>query len=453
MKGTGMSKAGEAYSRRAARAWMLLVAIALLMTSVSPKASAQAPAAAEPAPTAPPGAPAQPGQPTPPPESGAWIPPKAPALVAPQGADRAWLQSVYEQFAGSVVLIETETGTGSGFFFHSPRHVATALHVVDDVDTIIVGVHDGRRWFGRVVAYSRAYDVAIVELDQDVPDARLLMPFNDQVEIGETVAVIGHPFSGLDEQLPSLRGLLNWSLTQGVVSAVSNSWLQTDAAINPGNSGGPVLNERGEVIGVVSAKLTQAQGIGMIARINRVSELIPKIGQQGPPRKVIAFDGIEIGFLVNWLDDEAIDGLALGTGVRVMKRYPIRFRLGFLGGDIEPPARTIVATRLERFSAEMTAGYAIPFGGFFELSPTVGLALFQDRRHDSALRIDSDVTCTDPPCYVDGKIVRSTDIDWRLLPTFGASLDLAHLRVAYAYQLDLSNMSASEHRLLIGLAF
>jgi hypothetical protein len=371
----------------------------------------------------------------------------------PQGVDRAWLKSVYERFSGSVVLIETESGTGSGFFFHSPRHVATALHVVDDADTIVVGVTDGRRWFGRVVAYSRAYDVALVELDQAVPDARVLEPFDGTVEIGETVAVIGHPFSGLEEQLPSLRGLLNWSLTQGVVSAVSGSWLQTDAAINPGNSGGPVLNERGEVIGVVSAKLTQAQGIGMIARIHRVKELVPKIGEQGPPRRAVAFDGIEIGFLVNWIDDQAIDGLALGSGIRLMKRYPIRFRLGFLGGDIEPAVRTVVATRLERFSAEMTAGYAIPFGGFFELSPTLGLALFQDRRHDSALRIDSDVTCSDPPCYVDGKVVRSTDIDWRLLPTFGASLDLAHLRVAYAYQVDLSDLSASEHRMLIGLAF
>jgi S1-C subfamily serine protease len=426
---------------------MLVVAIVAVMTCATPQAFAQSAPAA-------PAAPSQAGQPTPQAgESGAWIQPKPPAPVAPQGMDRAWLKSVYEQTSGSVVLIETETGTGSGFFFHSARHVATALHVVDDADTIVVGVTDGRRWFGRVVAYSRAYDVAIVELDQDVPDARLLTPYSGDVEIGETVAVIGHPFSGLDEQLPSLRGLLNWSLTQGVVSAVSGSWLQTDAAINPGNSGGPVLNERGEVIGVVSAKLTMAQGIGMIARIKRVSELVPRIGQQGPPRKVVTFDGVEIGFLINWIDDEAIDGLALGSGMRVMRRFPVRFRLGFLGGDIEPPASTIVATRLERFSAEMTVGYAIPFARVFELSPTLGLALFQDRRHDSALRIDSDVTCTDPPCYVEGKVIRSTDIDWRLLPTFGASLDLAHLRVAYAYQLYLADMSRSEHRLLIGLVF
>lgn len=427
----------------------LVVALSGLSSRASaqtaPPGSAQAPAAA--------GAPTAPVTPSAPAESGAWIPAKPAAPPVPQGADRAWLKSVYERFSGSVVLIETESGTGSGFFFHSQRHVATALHVVDDADTIVVGVTDGRRWFGRVVAYSRAYDVALVELDQAVPDARVLESFDGTVEIGETVAVIGHPFSGLEEELPSLRGLLNWSLTQGVVSAVSGSWLQTDAAINPGNSGGPVLNERGEVIGVVSAKLTQAQGIGMVARIQRVKQLIPKIGQQGPPRRAVAFDGIEIGFLVNWIDDQAIDGLALGSGIRLMKRYPIRFRLGFLGGDIEPEARNIVATRLERFSMEMTAGYAIPFGGFFELSPTVGLALFQDRRQDSALRIDSDVTCNDPPCYVDGKVIRSTDIDWRLLPTLGASLDLAHLRVAYAYQLDLSDMERSEHRMLIGLAF
>ena len=367
--------------------------------------------------------------------------------------DREWLKSVYESVADSVVLIDTETGTGSGFFFYGPGYVATALHVVDDAETIIVNTMDGRRYLGSVVAYSRDYDVALVELAGAVPGARVLPPARGAVEIGEIVAVIGHPFSGLEQTMPQFRGLLNWSLTQGIVGAVSGSWIQTDAAINPGNSGGPVLNARGEVIGVVSAKLTDAQGIGMIARIERVEALVPNIGKQPPPRKHVAFDGVELGFLINWVDDQAIDGLAVGVGARFEKRYPVRLRFGFIGGDIVPEQSTTIATRLERFSTEVTGGYAVPFGGFFELVPTLGLALFYDRWHDSELWLESDVTCTEPPCQVEGKVIKNVEKDFRLLPTFGGSIEFTYLRVAYAYQLDLSDASNSEHRMLFALNF
>jgi len=373
-------------------------------------------------------------------------PPPAPSGTPP----REWLKAVYEKVADSVVLIETEQGTGSGFFFYSTRHVATALHVVDDAETIVVGTSDGRRSFGRVVAYSRDHDVALVELEQAVSGAHILVPYDGPIEIGETVAVIGHPFSGLEETLPRLRGLLNWSLTQGVVGAVAGSWLQTDAAINPGNSGGPVLNERAEVIGVVSAKLTNAQGIGMIARVKRVEDLIPWIGRQPPPRQVLAFDGIELGFVVNG-DEDLIDGFSVGAGVRVVKRYPVLFRLGFLGGDVEPASPTTLATRLERFSGEITGGYALSLGSYVELSPNAGVALFYDRRHDSSLRIDGDVACPSPPCLVEGRVIRSTDLEWRFLPMLGVSLDLGFLRLGYAYQFDLGELDDSEHRMLFAL--
>jgi len=374
-----------------------------------------------------------------------------PEPIAPQN-DRSWLKRVYDQVADSVVLIETEQGTGSGFFFYSSRYVATAFHVIDDAETIIVSATDGRRWEGQVVAYSREHDVALVDLGQEVQGAHLLPPYHGEISIGETVAVIGHPFSGLERSLPRLRGLLNWSLTQGVVGAVAGSWLQTDAAINPGNSGGPVLNQRGEVLGVVSAKLTNAQGIGMIARIRRVEELIPWIGKQAPPREMIAFDGVELGFALHF-GDVVIDGFDLGAGIRFVKRYPVNLRLGFLGGDVEPDNPTVVATRLERFSAEVTGGYALPLIGSIELSPNVGLALFYDRWHDSSLRIDQTVVCATPPCFVDGKVVRATDVDFRVLPLLGATLDIGHLRLSYAYELDLSGDHRSQHRALFALTF
>jgi S1-C subfamily serine protease len=378
--------------------------------------------------------------------------PAKPSAPSAEPPDRQWLKQVYEKVADSVVLIETELGTGSGFFFYSPRYVATALHVVDDAETIIVNASDGRRWQGRVAAYSKQHDVALVDIGQRADGVHVLPPFRGKVEIGETVAVIGHPFSGLENSLPRLRGLLNWSLTQGVVGAVAGSWLQTDAAINPGNSGGPVLNARGEVLGVVSAKLTGAQGIGMIARIQRVDDLVPKIGTQPQPRELVSFDGIELGFVVNWAD-VVVDGFDVGAGIRLAKHYPLNLRVGFLGGDVEPAAPTTVATRLERLAAELSGGYALPILDLLEVTPNLGVAFFYDRWHNSSLRIDSSVACATPPCFVDGKVIRTRELEFRVLPMIGVTVDVGRLRVSYAYQVDLSGGDRSQHRALFAFHF
>jgi hypothetical protein len=134
-----------------------------------------------------------------------------------------------------------------------------------------------------------------------------------------------------------------------------------------------------------------------------------------------------------------------------VKRYPVLFRLGFLGGDVEPASPTTLATRLERFSGEITGGYALSLGSYVELSPNAGVALFYDRRHDSSLRIDGDVACPSPPCLVEGRVIRSTDLEWRFLPMLGVSLDLGFLRLGYAYQFDLGELDDSEHRMLFAL--
>jgi len=373
----------------------------------------------------------------------------AAAVAAP--AERAWLKAVYEQAVGSVVLIETESGTGSGFFFHSPRLIATALHVVDDADTIVVELSDGQRQKGRVVAYSRTHDVALVEIERAVAGARVLKAAPALVEIGQPVLVIGHPFSGLEYRVHELRGLLNWSMTQGVVSAVSGSWLQTDAAINPGNSGGPIVNEQGQVLGVVSATLSQAQGISVAARVGRLAELVPQIGRQPPPRHAWLFEGMELGFVVHGSSD-VIEGVSLGAGMRLLKHFPVRLRLGLLAGSIQPSRADVVATRLVRGVAELSAGYALALGAF-ELSPYLGAALYYDHERDSSLRIDSTGECGAPPCLVDGKVTSSSQGRIRLLPMVGLSLDFARLRLDYAYQLAIEQSIESQHRVLVGFTF
>ena len=424
----------------------LVVLLVFMLTATPVRAQVEPPPAAPPAPTvAPVPAPV-------PPAPVAKMPAAAPVV---QQSDRnaPWLKALYERAAASVVLIETETGAGSGFFYHSQRHVATALHVVDDAEVIIVRTSDGRRVLATVVAYSRSHDVALLELEAPIADARVLTPHLGGIEIGEPVAVIGHPFSGLDRQLPELRGLLNWSLTQGVVGAVASSWLQTDAAINPGNSGGPVLNRDGEVVGVVSAKLNDAQGIGLIVRIARVEDLVPLIGTQSPPRRAVAFDGLELAFVLHWQDDDSIDGFSVGTGIKIRKRYPIWLRLGFMGGDVEPDSSTVLESRLERFSAELSGGYYVPIGEWAALTPYVGAAVFYDRRHDTSLEIDGDLSCSNPPCLVQGRVIRSLDKQVRFLPLVGASIDVGRLRLSYAYQFYFADLSESQHRIIAGLVF
>jgi S1-C subfamily serine protease len=377
-------------------------------------------------------------------------PESVPESAAPKPA-RQWLKAVYEQVVDSVVLIETEYGTGSGFFFHGPRLIGTALHVVDDADQIVVETNNGTRKQGRVVAYSRKYDLALVELESAVPGARALEPAAGLLEIGQPVVVVGHPFSGLEYQVHELRGLLNWSMTQGVVSAVAGSWLQTDAAINPGNSGGPIVDERGQLLGVVSATLSHAQGISLAARVGRLTELLPKIGSQPPPRHTWLVDRTELGFVVQAASD-VIQGVSLGAGMRIVKRFPVRLRLGLLAGSVEPSRPDVVATRLVRGLAELSGGYALSLGAF-ELSPYLGGAFYYDHERDSALRIDSTTPCPTPPCLVNGKVVSSSQGRARLLPMAGASLDFGQLRLDYAYQLAIEQAIDSQHRVLVAFTF
>ncbi|HKO46820.1 MAG TPA: S1C family serine protease [Polyangiaceae bacterium] len=375
----------------------------------------------------------------------------SPSVPSPSPSPREWLRIVYEQVADSVVLIETEFGAGSGFFFHDPRLLATALHVVDDAETIVVQTSDGRRQKGQVVAYSRKHDLALVQLEHAVAGARALEPVSGLVDIGQPVLVIGHPFSGLDAQVHELRGLLNWSMTQGVVSAIASSWLQTDAAINPGNSGGPVVNERGQVLGVVSATLSHAQGISVAARVGRLTELLPLLGTQAPPRHRWRFDGTELGFVVQGGGD-VIEGVSLGAGMRLLKRFPVRLRLGLLAGSVEPRRTDVVATRLVRGLAELSGGYALSLGAV-ELSAYLGGALFYDHERDSSLRIDGDGQCATPPCLVQGKVISSSQGLFRLLPMAGASLNFGRLRLDYAYQVAIEQSIESQHRVLVAFTF
>lgn len=173
-----------------------------------------------------------------------------------------------------------EQGTGSGFIVSTDGHVVTNAHVVEGVDTVTVTLKDGRTLNGKVVGVDTVTDVAAVKIEAtDLPTVTLgsvenLIP-------GQWAIAIGNPL-GLDN-----------TVTAGIVSATGRSssqvgipdrrvrFIQTDAAINPGNSGGPLLNDRGEVIGINTAIRANAQGLGFAIPIDTGWRIAQQLFQKG----------------------------------------------------------------------------------------------------------------------------------------------------------------------------
>jgi serine protease Do len=169
---------------------------------------------------------------------------------------------------------------GSGFVIAADGFIVTNNHVIENAEKITVQLADKRAFEAKVVGKDPRTDVAIIKIDikDSLPMAQL--GNSDRVEVGEWVLAMGNPF-GLDN-----------SVTSGIVSAKGrhigagpyDNFIQTDAPINPGNSGGPLINLRGEVIGINMAIVSQSGGnigIGFATPINMVKELLPELKAKG----------------------------------------------------------------------------------------------------------------------------------------------------------------------------
>lgn len=165
---------------------------------------------------------------------------------------------------GSVV-----TGNGSGMILDKNGYILTNNHVIASVDKMTVTLNDGRQYPARLVGRDSYADVAVLKIDAPNLSA-ITLGDSDQLRPGEWVIAVGSPL-GFDH-----------TVTQGIVSALSRripdlnsnlSFIQTDAAINPGNSGGPLVNLKGEVIGVNTAISGRGQNIGFATPINTVKEI------------------------------------------------------------------------------------------------------------------------------------------------------------------------------------
>ncbi len=381
------------------------------------------------------------------------LPAAAQASATPSAASQEadWLRSVYAAAVESVVLIDADAGSGTGFCFHDPGYILTALHVVEGAARIVVQSVHGARTSAVISAYSRESDLALLRLEHRFEGMRPLEP-EYRAAVGERVAIVGHPFSSLAHHIPQLRGLLNWSLSRGIVGAVSIAWLQTDAAVNPGVSGGPVLNEQGRVLGVVSARLRDADGIGMVSRIRRAELLLGRLDQGPPPPRLLRLDLLELAFLIQWTPS-ALNGVGVGAGWRLLERYPLQARLGYLAGSVPAETATVLHEDLNRFEGELTLGSALALSQRLSVSAAIGASLARDHSTRTSLRWDGPSTCSEPPCLIAGTVAHDEDVRWRAWPLAGLNVDFAPLRLGYAFEWAPAHHVSSQHRLLLGFIF
>ena len=212
-----------------------------------------------------------------------------------------------------------ERGQGSGFIVESDGIIWTNSHVVEGADTVTVTLRDGREFSGEVVGEDPLTDVAVIKVNsQDLPTVTL--GNSEELRPGEWAIAIGNPL-GLDN-----------TVTAGIVSATGRTsaqirvpdkrvqFIQTDAAINPGNSGGPLLNERGEVIGINTAIIGGAQGLGFAIPINSAQRLAQELIEKG--RVDHAYLGIQMRTLTadlrKQINEDPRSNLRLSTDTGVV---------------------------------------------------------------------------------------------------------------------------------------
>ena len=197
-------------------------------------------------------------------------------------APEAFNDPFFQRFFGQTVppTKEIVRGVGSGFIISSNGRILTNAHVVNGVSTVNVTLKDGRAFKGQVLGEDPVADVAVVKIESNnLPT--VIMGDSSVLQPGDWAIAIGNPL-GLDNTVTSgIISAINRSSADVGVSHDPVNFIQTDAAINPGNSGGPLLNANGQVIGINTAIINGAQGLGFAIPINTAQTIAEQLITKG----------------------------------------------------------------------------------------------------------------------------------------------------------------------------
>ena len=279
---------------------------------------------------------------------------------------------VAEKVKPCVVLIQVSndisTGSGTGFFLTSDGYIATNQHVIEDAKKISVTLFNGTVLDARLVGYRAEDDLAVIKIEgEGYPVVKI--GNSDILRAGDVAIAIGNPGGASG----------GWTTTQGIVSATNRiasieepayyseiKMLQTDAQVNPGNSGGPLCNDQGEVIGIITSKMSDYEGMGYAIPINEAiltlnaimeGKLDGFVSSVSNSRPKVGITGLEITKGETFtLDGETYTAPVDGFFVTVVS--PKTGAYGIVNvGDIVCGINGVTVTNFETFKAELYKCY------------------------------------------------------------------------------------------------
>src|SRR5690349_9650761 len=230
-----------------------------------------------------------------------------------------------------------QRGVGSGFIVNPKGYILTNYHVVEDAARITVGLQSGEKYRGTVVGFDPETDVAVVKIEapKDLPTVTL--GDSNAAQVGDWVLAMGSPF-GLDQTVTA--GIISKKERESPFFNVFQRFLQTDAAINRGNSGGPLVNMRGEVIGMNSQIATSTgdyNGIGFALPANETNFVYKQLVAQGKVKRGflgINLDSVHDEFAIVYGLSEAKGAIVTSVSPNEGGQQTPASKIGMQAGDI-----------------------------------------------------------------------------------------------------------------------
>ena len=260
---------------------------------------------------------------------------------------------IYNKVAPAVVIVSTKSiqnyngwfsqeteGIGSGFIINEDGYILTNYHVIEGAKEVTVTLSDNREVKASVVNYDQSQDVAMIKLNEDIDVPGVVeLGDSDALQPGEEVLALGTPLSKD----------LSYTLTNGIVSALNRNvqtesgtslnLIQTNTAINPGNSGGPLINTKGEIVGINTMKISDgAEGIGFAIPINDVKTKIDALS------KPI----LNLGISIRTVDETLAKQLNMDEGLYIVEvnEFSPAEKAGLKAGDL---ITNVDGTRVKTF--------------------------------------------------------------------------------------------------------
>jgi serine protease Do len=229
--------------------------------------------------------------------------------------DQDPFKDFFEKFFGDEQQREfKQRSLGSGFIIDKDGYIVTNNHVIADADEIKVKLNSGKEYDAKIIGRDPSTDIALIKIKADSNYSVVNLGDSDALKVGEWVVAIGSPFG------------LEHTVTAGIVSAKGrvigsgpyDDFIQTDASINPGNSGGPLINMKGNVVGINTAIIASGQGIGFAVPVNMAKGVIKQLKEEGEVTRGWLGVGIQN------INDEIAEyyGLKGKKGVMVSEIFP-----------------------------------------------------------------------------------------------------------------------------------